>query len=193
MRYFSIFSLAVLLSVAGLSAAQTAPAATPVATTTPTPPPTLEAGTLFTGTGLADAVAKFKEKIGGPLKVMDITVYKNRVIINAQDPKKPENVDQYTYANGVVEEPVPVQLSGGGNLEDNLFNVDDVNLAATETLARTALDKITVEGAQLSHMAIKLNLPFSKSVMWRSFVNGTRKNGFVDANAKGEVTKVQLN
>jgi len=47
--------------------------------------------------------AAFAEKIGGEIKVLEMNLSENYAQIQAQDPKKPENVDQYAYRDGAME------------------------------------------------------------------------------------------
>ena len=147
---------------------------------------------LYEGTAAQEGAAKFKEKIGGPVRAVHLAIFETYMILQAQDPKKPENVDQYEYRGGVVSDGVPVELSGRGKLEENLFNLDDVNLTALPEVARTGLERLNIEGAKITGMSLRRNLPFSKEIIWQINVQGTRKSGFIEADAKGKITTARI-
>lgn len=153
---------------------------------------------LYEGTAMRDAVAKFKEQIGGPVKALSLTTYSPKysggfAVLQAQDPKKPENIDSYEYKNdGTVAGPTPVTVSGSGKLEDNLFDLDEVNFAATEALAKEAVSRLNIEGGEAHIMVIRRNLPFSKDIRWHVSVEGTRRKGFADADKNGVIKEAKL-
>ena len=65
----------------------------------------------------------------------------NYAQIQAQDPQKLENVDQYTYRDGAFERIVPVKISGDVKLEDNLISLNDVALEKIPDLVREAMER----------------------------------------------------
>ena len=92
------------------------------------------------------AVTEIKAKGGGtPLMIFQSMHFGPEFInFSRQDPKNKENVDNFVWTpNTGWQGPKIVKLSGGGKLEDNLFNIDDVNwdaipvfIAETEKLAK---------------------------------------------------------
>lgn len=80
--------------------------------------------------GDAAALQKIEDQLkalpqfeGKPLKLFqNVTFYDNRIILDVQDPNKPENIDHYEYKidEGKWSEPSPVQISGNGDMEANL-------------------------------------------------------------------------
>jgi len=125
---------------------------------------------------------------GGEVKALDLSVYENNLKIQVQDPQKKENVDGYDYKNGVISEPVPVRLYGGGNLEQNLFKLKEVNLAKIPELIDEAREKSQeLEGAKVTHVIVKKDLPFSNKVKIRVYLSGTRKSAWLVADASGKV------
>ena len=95
------------------------------------------------------AVTEIKAKGGGtPLMIFQSMHFGPEFInFSRQDPKNKENVDNFVWTpNTGWQGPKIVKLSGGGKLEDNLFNIDDVNwdaipvfIAETEKLAKETL------------------------------------------------------
>jgi hypothetical protein len=152
-------------------------------------------GDLFAGAALVDAAAKFKEKVGGPLKLLEMLVYPTYAKIQAQDPKKAENVDEYEFRNGKVSDPVPVKIQkmgSGASLEPNLFPLDEVNLAGFAELITKAVAAAKIDDGKATHVMIKRGLPFNKDITLRVFIKGTRKDGWVEADAKGNIVKTKV-
>jgi hypothetical protein len=148
---------------------------------------------LFEAGKMKEVVAAFEKEVGGPIRVLQLTIYPNFATLQAQDPNKPENVDEYTYRNGKIDKR-PVKLYGSGKLEDNLFPISDVNFDAVSTLADEIKNKARekdLEGAKDPYMIIKRNLPFTNKVILRLYLSGTRKNIRMEADAGGKVTKVE--
>ncbi len=145
---------------------------------------------LLNGAEAVDAAKAVQQKVGQEVKALEVVVYPERALFQLQDPTKPENVDQYTYSSGGLGAPAPVKLFGGGKIDDNVFAIKDINFSAIAALVEEAKGKIQIEGAKVTHAIIKRNLPFSRDIQIRVFVNGTRKNGYLDADASGKVKKV---
>ena len=52
----------------------------------------------------------FKAKIGGPVRVVKLVIYKDWVTAQIQDPKHHENLDSYTLREGAVGDGKPESL-----------------------------------------------------------------------------------
>lgn len=129
--------------------------------------------------------AVFAEKVGGELKVLYLNLDDNYAEIQAQNPQKPENVDQYSYRDDAFERVLPVKISGSGKLEDNLFNLKDVALEKIPELMRDAMERSKdLENPQPSSVRIELNHEGKVEIDLN--VNSTRKNAFLVADAKGK-------
>jgi len=161
---------------------------------------------MFEGTAMPDAAAAFKKKIGGPIKALSLEIETDTATLRAQDPKNPQHVDEYKYARGFVTGPNPVQLNLlEQNLDKTLFDLDDLNLAATPALAKVAIERTKLEGGKVTKMEIERTLNLSAifdssasdliksgGVQWRVSVEGTREHASVVANTKGDITGVDL-
>lgn len=139
---------------------------------------------------LRGASRQLEARLGGAPVLLEMVIYPGRIRFQAQDPKKPENVDQFDWNGGKLGPGSPVKLYGGGKLKDNVFPLASVDLAAIPKLVAIAAQRVNVEGAEATHVTVKRNLPFTKAVRVNVFVNGTRKNGYVEADASGAVLKV---
>src|SRR5438874_3035230 len=112
---------------------------------------------MFEGTAAKDAVEAFRKKLGGgPIKAVSLQMEPDTATLQAQDPKNPDHVDQYKYTRGIVVGPTPVQLDLlSNNLDKSLFNLDDVDVAGTATLAKKVLDRAKIEGGKIRRMTIE--------------------------------------
>ena len=137
--------------------------------------------------------AVFTEKVGGDIKPLYIYFLSDYAELQAQDPKKPENVDQYSYRNDVFERQIPVKLSGPGKLKDNLFNLNDVALEKIPELVKDALERSKdLENPKVSIVRIALDPSFitqksKNKPEIRINIEGTRKNASMTADAQGKV------
>lgn len=160
----------------------------PPETTLPVPPP---ATNLFEGTQTGDVIAAIAATRGAsPLRILEVNLYPTYAFAQVQDPNTPANVDEFDWRDDNVAPPSPVQLIGDGDLEGNLFSDNEVNWAAIPGLVGAALAQIPIEGAQVTHVHIARNLPFSADVQIRVFVDGTRNSGYLDADAQGNIIAV---
>lgn len=89
-------------------------------------------------------------------KGKEIKVFQNiyfygdgRIKLAIQDPDKPENVDDYLFQNGKWQEPQPVQLSGGGSMEDNVFPLSQIKFETVNSIFKQVAEKSKeIEGAE---------------------------------------------
>ena len=167
------------------------PVSTLPVTTLAVPPTTPADANFFAGTGITDGVAKIATaRSASPLRILEANLYTTYLIADVQDPGTPANVDEFILRNGTVGPSAPVDITGGGDLESNLFSDSDVNWNAIPGLVGAALTQIPIEGAKVTHVHVARNLPFSPDIQIRVFVDGTRGSGYLDADAQGNITKV---
>ncbi|HRB04697.1 MAG TPA: hypothetical protein PLP26_15095 [Ilumatobacteraceae bacterium] len=167
--------------------------ATVVVETTVAPATTVavvEPVNLFSGTQAADVIAQIGVARGAaPLRILQAIIYPGYAFAQVQDPSIPANVDEYQWRD-TLGSPSPVTLMGDGDLEANLFSDTDVNWTAIPALVDAALAQIPIEGAEVTHVFVQRNLPFTDIVQIRVFVNGTRGSGYLDADAQGNILAV---
>lgn len=150
----------------------------------------VEPTNLFTGTQAADVIAEIGVARGAaPLRILQAIIYPGYAFAQVQDPSIPVNVDEYQWRE-TLGSPSPVTLTGDGDLEANLFSDTEVNWAAIPALVEAALAQIPIEGAEVTHIFVQRNLPFTDTVQIRVFVNGTRGSGYLDADAQGNIIAV---
>jgi hypothetical protein len=160
-----------------------APSPAPAARSQPDP--------MWTAERIAKMVAAYHQALPGKIRVLSLKIWAHRAEMTAQDPAQPENVDEYRY-HGKVDSPIPVHLVGKGSLESNLFDLDSVALDRIPDLVDQAPAKVGLSDAQVGHVLVKRNLPFSKDVQIVVYLDGTRKGGLVKADAQGNVIEVKV-
>ncbi len=166
------------------------------ALTPPPPAPPRPAVNYYEGTQAADAIQQIRAKVGEPFRVLKVRVDEDTVWLQAQDPKKPENVDEYRLVRGELRAPTPVRLIGHSDqetLEANLFDPADVDWTKIPDLIREANEKVQLEGRELSGISIDRDMfderrPIEIDVDYR----GTRKNGYLRADRRGANAKVRI-
>lgn len=142
---------------------------------------------LLTSAGLETGMAALRGHIGEHAKLLQLLVFADHLVVQAQDAKDPKKVLQYEYRAGKVGTPVPVSLEGTGSLDDNLYSLDDVKLDVIPDLAKRAVEKLDAKNGKVSYLILKRNLPFEMDVQYRVFVKSPIKDGYVDADKNGKL------
>ncbi|MEZ4230044.1 MAG: hypothetical protein R3B89_12785 [Polyangiaceae bacterium] len=140
---------------------------------------------LLTEKPLQQALLGLREAVGGDVQAIELRIYPTRVVLQAQDPKRPSNVDQYIYKDGKVGKAVPVKLQGSGKLEDNLFPLSEVKLERIPPLAGRALSELRLENAHVGFVSVKRDLPRSMGIRLRVKVQSPRKDAYWDTDVDG--------
>jgi hypothetical protein len=149
------------------------------------------AGPLWEEPQFSAMMNAYRQALPGKRRALEFDINTERARLQVQDPAKPENVDAYEYRNGQLSQPIPVHLMGGGKLEDNLFGWDEVAVDRIPELAKTAMEKVPLEGGKILQIKASRNLPFSDEVQIRVNLYGTRRSGYLKADAKGNVKETK--
>ncbi len=142
---------------------------------------------LLTERGLHQGMASLGLRIGAHPKLLEVVVYPDHIVVQAQDPKHLDQVLQYEYRTGDVAPPQRVALEGTGTLDDNLFSLDDIKLDVIPDLAKRAAEKVDDKNGKVSSVLLKRNLPYEMDVQYRVFVKSPIKDGYVDADKNGKL------
>jgi len=157
----------------------------------------------YDGDAMSKATAQIKEAFGGRVKLLELTIYDKYVWFKAQDPKKPDEFNQYkSDINGVTRvRAVALQMTlgpKGWNLrpEDFLFDLDDVNLGKTPDLAKATLGELHIDGGHVASMIISrgpwATIRNDKEIKWEVSVAGARrKSGYVVYDSQGNQKSVR--
>lgn len=158
---------------------------------------------------IASAIAELIEKFGPMPRVLSIRVDERQVEIEAQDRTNPRHINRYGLRRiapnkiGVNWEklsgPTPVQLNlTNPNIEQNLFNLADVNIGVTDLLIREAIeqtaleDKARVIAMEISRQVYLLPKPSNGDIVWTVRVASERENASVAADKSGAIVSLDL-
>jgi len=152
-------------------------------------PSTVETSNYLVAPGAAQAAVDDITLELGPILVTSFDLYDHYAIFEAQDPAKAENLDRYTYRDGVLEESEPVHVDQRilDDLPNRLFSLSDVNWATISTLSETALAQLQIEDAEVNHLGADRDFD-GGAVQLSLSVSGPRRSGNVEATADGTVT-----
>jgi hypothetical protein len=154
-------------------------------------PHAVRAAAMFDGDGPAPFIAALRAKFGENVRLMDVTIYPDRANVRVQDPARPENLDDWQWsAKDGLHDSRPVHTSKSDAFGPKLFGVGDVRWDKLPALAKTALERLALPDAAVTHANIDRG---SDGVAIRLFVDGPRRGGFLDAAADGRVLKVEQN
>lgn len=78
-----------------------------------------------------------------PLALWEVEIWRDRVDVAIQVPDEPEFVDRYTWRDGELSRPTPVELteSTTATMTDRLFGVEDVDVGALPTILDDVVDQ----------------------------------------------------
>ncbi|MDH6574540.1 hypothetical protein [Kitasatospora sp. MAP5-34] len=148
---------------------------------------------MFTAPAMTQALQAIAGKVGASLmKVLEIDLTNVSMDIQAVDPAKPAEVNDFTFRDGSVQTPRPVDISGSdpGALEQNIFDSTTIKPDVLAKLIVDAAPASKIEGAQVKTLVIKRNTPFSTDMQILVNVDGTRATKQVRAKLDGTVTEI---
>lgn len=118
------------------------------------------------------------------------------IIAKVQDPENPNNIDQYEFRNGVWGEPQPIQISGSGNMSENVFPLKNVKFATVNTIYNTWKEKAaTLEGVtkDLNYISYRLNVIRQKQYWSSGTLETAREKYDFEWNLDGTVKSFKKN
>lgn len=118
----------------------------------------------------------------------------DRIIVDLQDPTKLENIDSYTFRNGKWEDPQAVQISGGGDLEANLFSLNEIKFETVSTIYKELQKQAKdIDGAKIgSGIYYNLNVMRGEK-SWFTGIDGDRGSYSGYFNADGTLKEFKKN
>ncbi|MFC7624295.1 hypothetical protein [Microlunatus sp. GCM10028923] len=141
---------------------------------------------------LDQAFRAVSEKVGaGPVQVTDISIQESGVQINAVNPQAPSELNLWTYQDGRVMDPRPVDYGGDTEaLEQNLFSMGDVEIATVVALIKEAPAASKIDSARTVNVEISRGLPITEDIEINVAVASERDQKQVRANLSGKIIKV---
>jgi hypothetical protein len=140
---------------------------------------------LFSHETLAPALQALRARADG--KALRVEIRAHDLTLQAEDTSAPGAVLELHYRDGKVGDAEHATLRGKGQLDDNLFELDDVKLDAIPQLTREAIERVDPENGNVSLVLVRRNLPDSDDVRIRVYVSSPRKSGHVDADVRGNL------
>jgi hypothetical protein len=163
---------------------------------------------LFEGTAAQDAMTELSKKIGHPARALNVDITPLSLTLRVQDPAQPSHIDEYSleheymfkgyYHHVNLSGPKPVQLTLiNNNLEENLFDLSDVNIAGTSETSKSAVNRTALEGGAVAAIHIQRHLFLIPSahcgdVEWEIHVKSDREYASAYADAKGHINRLNL-
>ncbi|HKO07603.1 MAG TPA: hypothetical protein VJ487_07800 [Alphaproteobacteria bacterium] len=162
------------------------------------------------------ALDVLKGKIDHPIRALDVEISRDSFSIEVQDPVLPTHIDKWTYSRDRLamrdfhlgdwyinwentSGPTPVELNLiNPRLEENLFDLGDVDFAAMTRLSQAAIKRAALEdpGAidkmQIARQLILIPTARSGDVAWTVEVRSPRERASMIADAKGNIRRVNL-
>ncbi len=119
---------------------------------------------LFEGDNALKAANAIKDKVGGAVNVIRVEMHSDELDITIQSPKNPKDIDKWTYKNGAVTGPEPVQVMSIGNatMTGDKFDttpIDDIGWANVPATIKKALDLSNLENAKINLISMDGQYP----------------------------------
>ncbi len=157
-------------------------------------------GQYFDGDNAQNAAKAIRDKVGKPFKVIEIFIDENEFRVQAQDPDKPKNVDEYKYVAGFVSGPTPVQLNAMNNdVEKSSFPFDEIDFSAIPKFTKEAIDRAGIEGGKIYRLTFQREFALTDNTAgalgnarWHIEINGARENVTAVADQKGQLLGVDV-
>jgi hypothetical protein len=149
----------------------------------------------------ADALTQIQRAVGtAPAQAREVTVYPAYAIAEAQDPKNREHIDEYTWRDGRVQDPKPVQLNGPqAEVVNELFPTSAVRWRDVPHFVRVAEHELEraqptrVEQARGSYVIVRRTSGDGDAVVTLSvYAQGPRRSGYAELTTTGEVVGVHV-
>jgi len=143
---------------------------------------------------LSDFTGALTQAVGSDNpNVLKLSFYDQYAMVEVQDPKKPDNIDGYTWRDGKLSPPNPVKIIGNGKISDNVFPLKDVNIDGLPDLTKEIMEKLKdVEGGHLTGYVVSRGLPFSKDVHILGLTDSTRKSVSSEADKNAKLKKFEV-
>lgn len=114
--------------------------------------------------------------------------------IELQDPENLDNIDSYSYNEGIWSSPVPVQIFGSGDMSYNLTPLKDLRFDVIPDMVKIYEEKVVgIEGADphLSDIHFHLWVPSQTRYWSAGFIEGTREEYTLDFNLDGTIKEFE--
>jgi hypothetical protein len=93
----------------------------------------------------SDVPVQIRKAVAGKVMISELTLSDDYVKMQIQDPKRKENLDEYTYRDGKMDEGIPVKISGDYTQEDldaSMFPLESVDFSLVPTMIQDAKQRL---------------------------------------------------
>ncbi len=159
---------------------------------------------IFTEPGLAaKAISELKEtpdlkgkevKVFQNVLITDLQGVGNKIDIDILVPGSKDQVNHYTYQNGKWSAPAPVQITGDGDMDDNVMPIDSIDYGKIPDIYKAAEEKAkSIENGKVDKMLNYIYYIDDRSYKAVINIEGAREKytGFFDA--KGNLLEMKKN
>ena len=141
--------------------------------------------------GTKQALDALQRAAGGTLLMTELVLYPEYAVMQARDPRHPQNVDRYVFRAGAVDVPSPVMLVGNVDLDTETFTREQVAFGEITRLVRDARTQLGSRGARTTHVIIERDTVFAGGeIVVRVYAGTARRSGYVEYDARGNLRRV---
>jgi hypothetical protein len=146
----------------------------------------------WTAPQLTQVFGAVDAKVGAhPADYIRVTLTDMSVMVQAINPTKRENVDNYTYTNGDIQvAPVDVSSSDPGAVEESKFGSDTVDPAALAAVVTNAIKDSGVEDAHISAITYDKFYANQPAPKIEATVSGPRATKVLEYDTAGHLLEV---
>lgn len=136
---------------------------------------------------LGEALKTLIEPLPQPVRILSVKAYHQQVIVQVQDAEDATEVVEYRYRDGAVSGPTKVTLLGAGKLHDNLFPLQAANPQVASKVVDLVRNEYRNQGFKLKKLVMIRNLPRSRDIQFKVFLDGQGGVFFVKADKNGRL------
>lgn len=140
---------------------------------------------------LARSLALVIDPLPEPVRALSLRVYPDRLLLQVQA-RDHSRVEQYRVKDEQVMGPIAVELTGPGELRDNLFPLQYADLEAISTLVQQAERRAALPGGSVSSVTLRRNLPTSMDIRFQVMVESPQGKRRVEARKDGTILGVHF-
>jgi hypothetical protein len=146
-------------------------------------------GALYSRGGFAPVVAELEATLGGPLTVTSITVRPGDAFFTVRDPKRPGNLDNWSYDGKRWRDPEPVQTSRRDLEDTKSFAISEVPaLGKLRDLVDRSLAEVKIEKGRVEGVSVRR----FKTIEISIDIKGPRERGRVTFEADGTLREKRV-
>ena len=82
---------------------------------------------MYGGTNAKEGMDAISAKIGADTNLKRVTIFQSHILVNAEDPKKPGQLQQWWWNEGKVGGPKSIITTGGGSLAKVVFKASAID------------------------------------------------------------------